>query len=42
MTFAGVFQINVRVPEGAAGEQPVRLVLNGQMSQTNVLLAVEP
>ncbi len=42
MTFAGVYQINVQVPEGvAAGDQAVSLTIAGQSSQANAVLAFQ-
>jgi uncharacterized protein (TIGR03437 family) len=39
MTFAGVFQVNIQVPENVPdGEVPVVLQLNGQSSQANAVL----
>jgi uncharacterized protein (TIGR03437 family) len=39
MTFAGVFQVNIRVPELArVGDLPVVMTVDGQSTPANVLL----
>ena len=39
MTFAGVFQINIQVPDGIAdGDLPVVLQIDGKPSQDNTFL----
>jgi uncharacterized protein (TIGR03437 family) len=39
MTFAGVFQVNIRVPQLArVGDLPVVMTVDGQSTPANVLL----
>jgi uncharacterized protein (TIGR03437 family) len=36
--YAGEFQVNVLVPPGLSGDQPVVLTVNGQSTQPNAFL----
>ena len=43
LTYLGVFQIDIQVPNGiASGDQPITLQLAGQASQGNVFLTFAP
>jgi uncharacterized protein (TIGR03437 family) len=38
---AGLFQVNVQVPLGLSGDQPVVLTVNGQSTQPNAFLTFQ-
>jgi uncharacterized protein (TIGR03437 family) len=37
----GVMQVNVQIPQGASGAQPLVITMNGASSQSNITLAVQ-